>query len=91
MLEKLRVALFVDVQKAATVPGEEPWWYTRTSDERCEVGVTDGFKVGVGLCQGSAMNPFMFVVSEAQGRGLKVRSRWKRACRDGRMFWKEEK
>lgn len=36
----------------------------RMPDERCGVGVADGFKVGVGLCQGSAMSPYVFVVSD---------------------------
>ena len=29
---------------------------------RCAVGVTDGFKVEVGLCQGSALSTFLFAM-----------------------------
>lgn len=30
---------------------------------RCTVGMTDGFHVGVGLLQGSALRPLLFVVA----------------------------
>ena len=29
---------------------------------RCAAGVTEGFKVGVGLHQGSALSPFLFAI-----------------------------
>lgn len=29
---------------------------------RCAVGVTDGFKLGVGLAQGSALSPLLFTI-----------------------------
>ena len=58
---------------------------------RCSVGRTDGFRVEVGLHQGSALSPFLFaLVMDRLTSGLRQRSPWTMMFADDIVICREQ-
>ncbi|XP_061704034.1 uncharacterized protein LOC133515504 [Cydia pomonella] len=72
--------VFVDLEKAYDrVPRKVLWWAMREKGmpEKSEAGVTDKFNMAVGLHQGSALSPFLFLlIKDALTSNIQEEAPW---------------